>query len=671
MSVSNDDDLQLDEEIRQSAKNLDGMRKRRRLMELQTQIAEEEHWLQEAQQRLDHALSSVDPNSSGSANLPSPDASITTAQDTNSAVDALVESVLNPIDKNTTPVNSNTLLNNQTSANNNIPAKGQAPVYHEGAQPEADLPAVHQPYIPELMTATRPSDQARVDNGEAKLESPALVMWANDTAKESTLSLYPPYEEEENNEEKSTVFSENRHEPEKSAVAVSSQPQTFIPAAPLWTSTQPTHARRILATPSSLPDLDLHFGSYKGKAWTECVRYINTLEAHFARYPSYYTEARKVELGAKYIGRKLMTEWHHHIMTSGNTSWFSYCTFLVQQLSRWASHSQATYEIANASQRIGQPVTHFALWLIQWAPQAPEVSSNEFMVYLLRGILPDIRARAQKSYTQFSDYTSFTAYLQEVENSIPARAKLITRQKNSTISNIELFVPMDIDESDLKLEEGSPSQLPTHPAQRFEVLPPTDPHNQSKRRQSPEVLTPRDLPLYSARSWRQCKTFMMQLQDYFDKHGNCKESRKIEIGRRNLSGPLLSKWDGHAACLKQVTWFAFCVFLVDQIPSEAPGNFNYSNIRQWPSQSVHTFALELLRWAPDNMGAAHNRLRHLWDRVLPGIRSRARKSWADFDEFHVFVAYLQQVEDSFSIRQQAANRSNLRPRKPYHVSGSS
>ncbi|CEJ62729.1 hypothetical protein PMG11_11220 [Penicillium brasilianum] len=127
-----------------------------------------------------------------------------------------------------------------------------------------------------------------------------------------------------------------------------------------------------------------------------------------------------------------MNQWHDHIMRPGNTTWNSYCTFLAQQPSRRASRQQANFGITTAEQKIAQPVTHFAFWLIQWAPVLPEVSTNDFMVYLLRGVLPDIRSRAQKTYTQFSDYTLFTAYLQEVENSIPSRAKVLGRRKNST-----------------------------------------------------------------------------------------------------------------------------------------------------------------------------------------------------------------------------------------------
>ncbi|KAJ5415044.1 hypothetical protein N7509_000142 [Penicillium cosmopolitanum] len=62
MSDDDNGDSELDEEIHQFSKNLERMRKRRRLIELQAQIAEERKWLQEAQERLDNARRTVGPD---------------------------------------------------------------------------------------------------------------------------------------------------------------------------------------------------------------------------------------------------------------------------------------------------------------------------------------------------------------------------------------------------------------------------------------------------------------------------------------------------------------------------------------------------------------------------------------------------------------------------------
>lgn len=91
------------------------------------------------------------------------------------------------------------------------------------------------------------------------------------------------------------------------------------------------------------------------------------------------------------------------------------------------------------------------------------------------------------------------------------------------------------------------------------------------------------------------------------------------------------------------------MFLVDQSPCEGAGDFNRPDICQRENQSVSNFALELLRRTRVNFSAVHNRLHYLWDRVLPEIRSGAHNNWEKFDHFHIFVAYLQQVQDSLSI----------------------
>ncbi|KAJ6001060.1 hypothetical protein N7481_001469 [Penicillium waksmanii] len=450
--------------------------------------------------------------------------SVAPGQDTSSAVDALMESVLNDSGENTAPGNSNTFENNQIFAHNEALPNGQAPINYERDQLGADLPAAHQPYIPDPETATTPPIQTRIANGEVKRESSAPAIWRNDAGPGFVplehLFYGGPYEGE-NHKEMMHIFSEIGRKPETTD-AIPAQPGTGTQPALPWTPIQSTPGRRVLASPPSPPALE--FGTYRGKRWAECVHYINTMEAHFSRYPNYYTETRKVELGAKYISPALMDKWHDHIMSSENASWMSYCTFLAQQLSRYADHRQALMGIASASQKIAQPVTHFALWLIQWEPVAPDVSNSEFRAYLLRGVLPDIRARAQKSYMEFLDYNSFAMYLQEIENSTPSRAKFFAKRNNSTAPTDGLFVPMNTNEAARKHKEILPSDLPTEPRSQF------------IRQKSTEVPAPRDLGLYSARSWWECKTFMSKLQDYFDKCGNhCKEAQNRDRQGQSLA----------------------------------------------------------------------------------------------------------------------------------------
>ena len=42
-------------------------------------------------------------------------------------------------------------------------------------------------------------------------------------------------------------------------------------------------------------------------------------------------------------------------------------------------------------------------------------------MYLMKGVLPSIRSKATKTHADFSDFDSFVAYLQEVEDTVPER----------------------------------------------------------------------------------------------------------------------------------------------------------------------------------------------------------------------------------------------------------
>lgn len=94
------------------------------------------------------------------------------------------------------------------------------------------------------------------------------------------------------------------------------------------------------------------------------------------------------------------------------------------------TRKQALQGFKTATQKAAQPVTHFALWLIQWAPVIPDVRSEKFVAALLRGAVRDIRINVQRSYLEFSNYNSFAAYLQEVENRTPSRREYLSRRND-------------------------------------------------------------------------------------------------------------------------------------------------------------------------------------------------------------------------------------------------
>ena len=480
--MSNSDDDHVDEEIRQSTAYLKGLRKERKLAELQelkAQIAVEREWLQ-----LHKARQSVDSDNSASVNhqfpvvsqlpvdqnLPAHSKSLASSLSPDlieDAINDLVETVRTSSGRG----NNGMLENGQAFADSHMISdyrriQGE-PTPHQGAT--------------EPKTTTSLPIEAQIFNGEVKQESPDPTIRDNDAPSRSGPS---EIREKERNGKQSAPYSESVHQPDQRSDADSLQLQTSTQSPSPWTFAQSAPTPRATTLPNP-PDI---VGTYQGRRWADCVYYIYNLEVHFARYPNYYTEARKVELGAKYISPTLMDAWHHHKEASGTTTWMSYCTFLAQQLARGATPEQAINGIKTATQKNAQPVTHFALWLIQWAPVVPHVCSKDFMAALLRGAHADIRASVQESNLRFSNYTSLVTYLQEVEDSIPSR-QFLSKRKNLDIENSG-----KMNGTKRKRHELLPSERPNPPPSQFE------------RWTLRNTSAPQDLRPYSPRNWRNAKS---------------------------------------------------------------------------------------------------------------------------------------------------------------------
>ncbi|KAJ5938284.1 hypothetical protein N7466_001418 [Penicillium verhagenii] len=164
----------------------------RERIELNAQIADEGKWLQEAQERLDNARQIVGPKASSSVSrqLPvvlrspvvskSPAFSVASGQDINSAVDAFIESILDPTNRNTALGNRKMFEDSQTFLDNST--NDHAPARFERVQRKADLLISHQPYIPEPGTSIVLPGQSLTANGDVKREFPPLLMGDNHAA---------------------------------------------------------------------------------------------------------------------------------------------------------------------------------------------------------------------------------------------------------------------------------------------------------------------------------------------------------------------------------------------------------------------------------------------------------------------------------------------------------
>ncbi|OQD73320.1 hypothetical protein PENANT_c211G01875 [Penicillium antarcticum] len=545
-----DDKGHVEKGIRKVRQDLQAMRDLRELVKLKAQLAEEQNKLQEEQARLDKAQKGVGPDAFGSiSRQPS------MASDFSVALDDLIRPFRDSSIVIATPTDIDQF------ENNNIATSGPTPVTCKRVRSEASPPALQEPYTPATDPASYAPEPVQMNIGHIGQEPSAKRIRADEAA--ATLDLPSP-----------------------------SQPQTDPQPASLWTQIQATPAHRIPATPPNSAGLQV--GIYQGTGWTEYIHYINTLDAHFAQHPGYYTEVRKVKLGAQYISRKLKGELPGQTNHPESMTWLSFCTLLAQQFPRNARIGQTMGCIRGARQKRAQSVTHFALWLIQWAPITPTYSARDFGEFLLEGALPEIRCQVEKFYTVPRDYNTLVSYLQGIENALPARTRIISSRKKDIVLNGD-------------------SQV---------------------------------VPVYFARDWEEYKQFISRLQCCFEQRKSSnEEALMIDVGRKRLSRLLREGWDKRAADLKEINWFAFCVFLVEQIPSKGSKK-RYWGITQRENQPVDIFALELLRWAPDDLGAAHDRRKHLSERVLEELRSEAIQSLKVFDEFHLFVAHLRQIQGS-------------------------
>ncbi|KAJ5992396.1 hypothetical protein N7451_008120 [Penicillium sp. IBT 35674x] len=168
--------------------------------------------------------------------------------------------------------------------------------------------------------------------------------------------------------------------------------------------------------------------------------------------------------------------------------------------------------------------------------------------------------------------------------------------------------------------------------------------------QRPQTLSVRTpprptVPVYGAADWQECRNFTCSIEAHFQKFSTfyCNDETKIETGKLVLAAPLVDRWNAYTMQLPRATWLTFCTFLVELLPPDATEEEcrrTYSSMKQRPTQSVRDFVFCILRYHKCWTGNNHNRLRHLWDRIVEPLKNHSEKSWKDFQDFHEFVEYL-------------------------------
>lgn len=439
---------------------------------------------------------------------------------------------------------------------------------------------------------------------------------------------------------------------------------------------------------------------YHGKKWDELWKFIERLEAHFAQHFKQFTDARKVELGVRLLAPELLENWHSHIKTHGS-SWTSYRRFVAYQASHHGNPSLARNALSTARQRPDQPVSQYALWLMQWEPHLPGLTNQYLMKVLHDGIFPPIRNRADKPPTDFLDFDSYAVYLQEIERKTPGRAEILNRTGFGADS--QSSVPESPNKSSMR---GSPKGPPTRPdtwssaqsqtprgrslAERIDEPQPRKPderqysrsrtrtrsppfrarsssrrprgrsQNSDKRaistsgarrgRSTTPPPPPPHLAPFRGNSWSELTNVLGALKVQFQRNPAFyrNDARKIECGKCLLISPLIERWEWNKARLANVSWIEFFFFLVRLLPPGPSPNKErdfYKTLSQRANESVDKLALNMVRFSKSWNDPGHNQLRHLWDRINNSLRQKADLDFRHFNDLGKFTEYLMSVED--------------------------
>ncbi|OKP15061.1 hypothetical protein PENSUB_3042 [Penicillium subrubescens] len=342
----------------------------------------------------------------------------------------------------------------------------------------------------------------------------------------------------------------------------------------------------------------------------------------------------------------------------------------------------------NSEQTLGETVQSFSKRLQGLALfLKAEVSLQDRMGFLKKGVVTSIRNRAHRPLSYFKTYDEYVVYLQDIEDTLPQRQAELKKEQppRSQPTTTRGWIPVPRDAStgvqtsqrspppgprgrsparagkaqgnnqqapkslngSSVRSQASPGHLPARPGNG-----PTSPGArklEARRMSSPAPPDPY-LKVTDGRDWWSCRNFIGHMEVHFRKYPQYyTEDRKVAAGRRCIAPSLMGEFNAYASKRPQMTWFDVCVFVINQsaqsfTPTEA--TTRYLRTSQKEHQKIRDFALWLQQFAPHYRRPGWDELRHLYDRALPAIKRRARKDWKDFNSLASFVAYLEAVENN-------------------------
>ncbi|OQE17527.1 hypothetical protein PENSTE_c020G07260 [Penicillium steckii] len=434
-------DNRLDEQIQQMRQNIEALRKRRQLIELQAQFEKENRLLEEAQRQLEAARAPSKSNSlcqdstehdwqgvavatqtqtpskpsttpNGVSGLVSPTMhlngglTIKGSAKTN-PVDQFMTSLQNDMGRseaardmaNQPPQHGETQVNGRSNSQSGLPPLDPAPPLTIGQRSQAQM----------TQETRRPSGPtAPVQH----IEERTLTVKHPDPAPRPSDASEDLSEDMDESSNEGSTNDEGSGSDEK-------MDQSSSPLAPPLTPTEPIRTK-----PNGLsyrdgrgpahPSPSIKIPMYEARSMRECTNLIDDLEKHFSNYPKFYSaEDHKVQMGENYLDSRLFGDWNARRRTLSRPSWTAFCIFLAEQLSDLTPRLIALERYDGSNQMPGQSCMGFAMYLAQYAPHANRMDNRSlhFWGHMDRRL----KGLAGRNWRDFGNFWDFLDFLIDVE----------------------------------------------------------------------------------------------------------------------------------------------------------------------------------------------------------------------------------------------------------------
>ncbi|KAJ5815732.1 hypothetical protein N7474_007509 [Penicillium riverlandense] len=205
-----------------------------------------------------------------------------------------------------------------------------------------------------------------------------------------------------------------------------------------------------------------------------------------------------------------------------------------------------------------------------------------------------------------------------------------------------------------------PQQPPASSANAAPSAAPRAPRNQQQPPSAPSGAPPSlQIPMYETTRFGFMKDFINNLEAHFSAHPDYynTESRKITAGLRHIEPKMHPAWQKHLTQfhVANPTWFDFRTFLAYQTrqgENVEHATREYMRAAQRDEQPVSEFALWMqgLESYVPRLANEKERMKGIYDRILPVVRKKLQKNFNQFEDYHEFIAYMQEVENSMPER---------------------